>query len=235
LSTDKTMTSSGEGKRIHDLFRDGLAHIGCTLSPEKIELLCRYVAELRKWNRKINLIARKTGTVDIVERHFLDSLTLAPFLAATGTRGESLLDVGTGAGFPGLVLAVSRPDLQVILVEPRAKRVSFLRHINRCLQLENVEIINGRLEESDILTDRKVDWVTCRALAEPGIFLGMVEPLLQRGTRALLMLGPEQEKRLTSELPHHCFVEIRQEIRLPWSGRPRFLYAVTGTNRTEKR
>ena len=228
------MTSTGESKRINDLFYEGLAQIACPLSPENIEQLTLYVVQLRKWNRRINLIARKTGIVDIVERHFLDSLTLVPFLPATGKKGEILLDVGTGAGFPGLVLAVTRPDLRVILVEPRLKRVSFLRHIVRCLHLENVKIINARLEESDIFTDRKVDWVTCRALAEPRIFLAMVEPLLQRGTRALLMLGPEQEKRLTSELPDHCSVEMRREICLPWSGRPHFLYAVSRTNRTEE-
>ncbi len=224
------MAPTGEPGRINGLLRDGLGHIGCSLAPEKIEQLALYAAELRKWNRRINLVARNTTIVDIVERHFIDSLTMVPFLSAIGKKYEILLDVGTGAGFPGLVLAVTRPDLRVILVEPRLKRVSFLQHINRYLHLNNVEIINARLEESDILTDRRIDLVTCRALAEPGIFLAMVEPLLQRGTRALLMLGPEQEKRLISELPDHCSVEKRREIRLPWSGRQRFLLAVTTIN-----
>ena len=224
------MAPAGELGRINGLLRDGLGDIDCSLAPETIKQLALYVAELRKWNRRINLVARNTTIVDIVERHFIDSLTLLPFLSAIGKKGNILLDVGTGAGFPGLVLAVTRPDLRVILVEPRGKKVSFLRHINRYLHLNNVEIINARLEESDILTDRRIDLVTCRALAEPGIFLAMVEPLLQRGTRALLMLGPEQEKRLISELPDHCSVEMRHEIRLPWSDRQRFLLAVTSTN-----
>jgi len=216
LSADTTMAPTGEPGRINGLLRDGLEQIGCSFAPETIKQLALYAAELLKWNRRINLVARNTTIVDIVERHFIDSLTLVPFLPATGKKDNILLDVGTGAGFPGLVLAVTRPDLRVILVEPRLKRVSFLRHINRYLHLNNVEIINARLGESDILTDRRIDLVTCRALAEPGIFLGMVEPLLQRGTRALLMLGPEQEKR--------------REIRLPWSGRQRFLLAVTTIN-----
>ena len=224
------MAPTGEPGRFNGLLRDGLEQIGCSLAPETIEQLALYAAELRKWNRRINLVARNTTVVDIVERHFIDSLTMVPFLSAIGKKYEILLDVGTGAGFPGLVLAVTRPDLRVILVEPRLKRVSFLQHINRYLHLNNVEIINARLEESDILTDRRIDLVTCRALAEPGIFLAMVEPLLQRGTRALLMLGPEQEKRLISELPDHCSVEMRHKIRLPWSDRQRFLLAVTSTN-----
>ncbi len=232
MSADTTMAPTGEPGRFNGLLRDGLEQIGCSLAPETIEQLALYAAELRKWNRRINLVARNTTVVDIVERHFIDSLTLLPFLSAIGKKDNDniLLDVGTGAGFPGLVLAVTRPDLRVILVEPRLKRVSFLQHINRYLHLNNVEIINARLEESDILTDRRIDLVTCRALAEPGIFLAMVEPLLQRGTRALLMLGPEQEKRLISELPDHCSVEKRREIRLPWSGRQRFLLAVTTIN-----
>ncbi len=288
MSADTTMAPTGEPGRFNGLLRDGLGHIGCSLAPEKIEQLALYAAELRKWNRRINLVARNTTIVDIVERHFIDSLTMVPFLSAIGKKDNILLDVGTGAGFPGLVLAVTRPELHTILVEPRLKRVSFLRHIvrslqldnveivqarleetdmaanqrvdwvtcralaepgiflamveprlkrvsflqhiNRYLHLNNVEIINARLEESDILTDRRIDLVTCRALAEPGIFLAMVEPLLQRGTRALLMLGPEQEKRLISELPDHCSVEKRREIRLPWSGRQRFLLAVTTIN-----
>lgn len=229
------MPPDGESKRINDLFHDGLAQIACPLSPENIEQLCLYVAELRKWNRRINLIARKTGIVDVIERHFLDSLTLLPFLPITGKKEKILLDVGTGAGFPGLVLAVTRPDLRVVLVEPRGKKVSFLRHIVRCLRLENVEIINARLEESGMLTDWKMDWVTCRALAEPVIFLAMVEPLLQRGTRALLMLGPEQEKRLTSELPDHYAVETTGTISLPWSGAQRFIAVVRSDKKIEKR
>ena len=224
------MAPTGEPGRFNGLLRDGLEQIGCSLAPETIEQLALYAAELRKWNRRINLVARNTTIVDIVERHFIDSLTMVPFLSAIGKKDNILLDVGTGAGFPGLVLAVTRPELHTILVEPRLKRVSFLRHIVRSLQLDNVEIVQARLEETDMAANQRVDWVTCRALAEPGIFLAMVEPLLQRGTRALLMLGPEQEKRLISELPDHCSVEKRREIRLPWSGRQRFLLAVTTIN-----
>ncbi len=227
-------SSAGEFDRIKGLFHDGLEHIGCPLSLEIIEQLTLYVVELQKWNRRINLIARKTGIIAIVERHFLDSLTLLPFLSPTGEKGKILLDVGTGAGFPGLVLAVARPDLQIILVEPRVKRVSFLRHIVRFLQLDNVEIMHARLDESGMLVDRTVEWVTCRALAEANTFLAMVKPFMDKGAGALLMLGPGQECRLLSELPEYCCVETGSKIILPWSGAKRFISVVRSKKIQEK-
>ncbi len=234
MSANGTKSLAGEFGRINGLFHDGLEHIGCPLSPEIIEQLTLYVVELQKWNRRINLIARKTGVVDIVERHFLDSLTLLPFLTTTGEKDKILLDVGTGAGFPGLVLAVARPDLQIILVEPRAKRVSFLRHIVRSLQLDNVEIMHARLDETGMLVDQTVEWVTCRALVEANIFLAMVEPLMDRGAGALLMLGPGQERRLLLELPEYCCVETGSKINLPWSGAKRFISVVKAKKNTGK-
>ena len=226
MPADTSMVPAGVHRQFNDLLRDGLEQMGFSLASEKIEQLASYACELRKWNRRMNLIARNTGIVDIVELHFIDSLTLLSFLTAPGRQDKILLDVGTGAGFPGLVLAVARPDLHAVLVEPRLKRVSFLRHIVRLLKLENVEIVEARLEETGMAADQRVDWVTCRALTETGAFLDMVAPFMDKGARALLMLGPEQERRLPSELAGRFAVETGSGFSLPWSGARRFIAVV---------
>lgn len=117
---------------------EGLALAGIALDTAALGRLERYWLELRKWNQKINLIAKGSTDEEIVENHFLDSLTLLPLLG----EGEiHLLDIGSGAGFPGLVVKAARPDIHLTLVEPRHKRVAFLGQIVRSLQLSEVRIL----------------------------------------------------------------------------------------------
>ena len=131
-----------------------------------------YFQQLKKWSRKVNLIAKSTSDEEIVEKHFLDSLTLVSFFQ---DHGSHLLDIGTGGGFPGLICKVALGDtLDVTLVEPRLKRVSFLRHIVRSLKLGGVEIHAKRLEEVPNLSSGTFSHITCRAVTEIGPFLDMV-------------------------------------------------------------
>lgn len=106
------------------LLLDGAAQLGINLEPAACERLQIYLNELMKWNQRINLIARNTGEQQAIEIHFLDSLALLPLLTRTDDAVH-LLDVGSGAGFPGLVLACVLPEAHFTLVEPRQKRVSF--------------------------------------------------------------------------------------------------------------
>ena len=103
-----------------------------------------YFAELRKWMRRINLVARETTTEQLLELHFLDSLTLAPLVAHHPNL--HLLDIGSGAGFPGLVLAAVLPEARFTLIEPRQKRAVFLRHVARRLGLSYVQVVEERVE-----------------------------------------------------------------------------------------
>src|SRR5690606_30834440 len=107
---------------------------GCPVAPDVAAALAEYLALLVKWNRTYNL----TGIRDpdeLVERHLVESLALAPLL-----RGERIADVGTGAGLPGIPLAIVSPERHFVLIESRAKRVRFLRHVVLTLGLENAEI-----------------------------------------------------------------------------------------------
>ena len=125
-----------------DLLVRGAAQLGLAVDTAGVERLLIYLAELMKWSRRVNLIARDTPEAQAVETHFLDSLTLLPFVDEAAA--PHLLDVGSGAGFPGLALACVRPDARFTLCEPRQKRVSFLRHVVRTLGLKNVEVAAER-------------------------------------------------------------------------------------------
>jgi len=132
------------------------------LSQSTVGRLAEYLAELDLWRRKVNLTGRLTPVE--LAAHVLESV-LGSRLIAHGAR---VVDIGSGAGFPGLPLAIAREDLDVTLVEPRAKRCTFLRHVVRTLGLENVRVIEDRIEEVggqtfEVATTRAVggfaDWL----------------------------------------------------------------------------
>lgn len=221
-----------EGPRAFpDLLAEGAAALGVDLAPGAVLALNAYHAELQRWSGKVNLIARNSSEEQIAESHFLDSLTL-PALLPSGAR---LLDIGTGAGFPGLVCKAVRPDLAVILVEPRLKRVSFLRHIVRTLKLEGVEILAGRIEDQRLLpSTADVTHITSRAVSDIAGFLAMTARFLRPGLRLICMKGPKWQDELRaaekqlSTLP--VLLEQVVERQLPYSGALRALlvFAVSG-------
>ena len=154
-----------------------------------------YFNELKKWNRKVNLIAKSTSDSEIVEKHFLDSLTLLPFLK---DRDAHLLDIGTGGGFPGLICkAALGGTLNLTLVEPRLKRVSFLRHIVRNVGLDNVDIRANRLEDEPSLKKGLFSHITCRAVTEVGPFVEMVTVFSGTGAELICMKGPKWSEELS--------------------------------------
>jgi len=183
-----------------------------------------YFSELEKWNRKMNLVA-KAAEMDILETHFLDSLTLLPEIS-----DGPLLDVGSGAGFPGLVLKIARPALAVTLLEPRQKRVSFLQHVIRSLHLTGIEVVADRLATGDqtfVQEHGQFPSITSRALAEIEPFLALVEPLSPQEGRVLCMKGPRCDEELAAwrqRSPFSPFV-VERSVRfsLPFSGAGRSL------------
>ncbi|WP_448871541.1 16S rRNA (guanine(527)-N(7))-methyltransferase RsmG [Desulfobulbus propionicus] len=172
-----------------DLLLAGSRQLGLNLGERDLELLLGYLAELLKWRRKVNLIARETPEPQVIENHFLDSLTLLPLVR--GAKAH-LLDVGTGAGFPGLVLACVLPEVRFTLVEPRQKRVSFLRHVIRALGLTNTEVVADRIEPHLRDWQGRFTHITSRAVAEPTLFLPLIRELVTPRVRVLLMLAHEQ-------------------------------------------
>ncbi len=161
---------------------------------EAAEKLFVYFTELKKWSRRVNLIAKGATDEDILEKHFLDSLTLLPFLSA---ENPHLLDIGTGAGFPGLVCKVVMPELQVTLVEPRFKRVSFLRHIVRTLQLQDIRVLECRAEDAENLSvDDGFTHITSRAVSDITLFLAMCSRFAKPDLKVVCMKGPKWKEEL---------------------------------------
>ncbi len=200
----------------------GLARLDLSIVDSVVGQLLLYCEELQKWNRKINLIARETTAAEIVEKHFLDSLALLPLLDLHGGPEVSLLDVGSGAGFPGLVLAAARPELRVTLLEPRQKRTAFLRHITRTLGLSNVQVREERLEPGQVLPEQ-FTFITSRAVAAPEIFLPLIEANAGPETVVILMLAAAE--RQSWDVGRWQTVEQLKFV-LPFSGDPRLLTAV---------
>ena len=208
-----------------DLLVRGGAQLGLAMDVAGVERLLVYLAELMKWSRRVNLIARDTPEAQVVETHFLDSLTLLPFLDGAGE--VHLLDVGSGAGFPGLALACVRPDARCTLCEPRQKRVSFLRHVVRTLGLANVEVVAERIEAHLADWPGRFTHITSRAVAEPAAFLPLVRPLVTPATRVLLMLARAEGLAGIDRLVSGPWrVDAERRFVLPFSGAPRLVAAV---------
>jgi 16S rRNA (guanine527-N7)-methyltransferase len=160
---------------------------GIALSAEQLAQFATYAADLRRWNSQINLTAI-SEPAEIYRRHFLDSLSLARFW---GDSPASLVDIGSGAGFPGLPLAILRPSLRLTLVESVGKKAEFLRYMAGALGLGAVRVLTARAE--DLGRDRGEreahGLVTARAVAELRVLVEYGLPLLKIGGRMLAPKG----------------------------------------------
>lgn len=179
---------------LQKLLCQGLVRLKIDLDETAVCQLVQYFTELKKWNRKVNLIAKNSSDEQIIEAHFIDSLVLVPYLRQENAH---LLDIGTGGGFPGLICKAVLPPLQVSLVEPRQKRVHFLRHLIRMLALEKTEVFESRIEDEKMLdNDSALTHITSRAVTEIGSFLEMVERFAPSGPTVICMKGPKWKQEL---------------------------------------
>ncbi len=134
-----------QAERVAHWLRTGAAELGLSLADSAIGLFHKYLTELNKWNEKVNLTALRSDE-EIVVRHFLDSLICCKALQISGqTR---LLDVGAGAGFPGLPIKIASRSVDLTLLEPSQKKTAFLRHLVGVLGLEGVTVVPARVEQA---------------------------------------------------------------------------------------
>ena len=174
-----------DNKAPRERLLEGAVTLGVTLSEPSADQLLRYAAELLRWNAKVNLTAI-TDPAEVVEKHLLDSLAIAPEVAGAG----SLLDAGTGAGLPGLPLKVLQPELAVTLVDSVAKKIGFVKATAAALGLKGVTAVHqrlaGRPDEEGL---PRAGAVVSRAFAELEVFLPLAAPYLAEGGRVVAMLG----------------------------------------------
>lgn len=153
-----------------EVLRRGARDLGVELGQVQLDLLLAYAAMVRRWNEKFNLVSRQD--VDrFVPRHLLDSLTLADCL-----RPPNILDLGTGAGLPGIPLAVARPDLDMVLLDRGARKTRFLQQVVQQLELANVAV---RCQDAREATDMQpFSSIVTRAVTSAGNLWELAEPLL---------------------------------------------------------
>lgn len=176
-----------------EFLKDGIEKIGLDISEEKINNLMEYLKLLIEYNSHTNLTAIRDEE-GIIEKHFLDSLLVMKYMGITEGK---VIDIGTGAGFPGMVLAICNPEIKFTLIDSVGKKINFLKQVIEKLGLSNVEAINIRAEEFINEKNRETyDIGLCRGVSKLNIILEYVIPFLKVKGRFLpqKMEGTNEEK-----------------------------------------
>lgn len=186
------MSSAGPPVSAADI-RQRLAAVGLPVTADQATELARFVELLLRWNRVYNLTGVR-GVEEILDRHLVESFALRALLA-----GSRIADVGTGAGLPGLPLAIVERARSFTLIESRAKRVRFLRHVTAELGLANTAVAHGRAE--DLPVEQPFDTVLARAVAPPAELLAICRHLTAPGSILLLLTAPHLEETFKGLAP----------------------------------
>ena len=202
---------------------------GWELSTAQIQAFEWYERELLSWNERFNLTAIRTSD-GIRSKHFLDSITC--LLVMDGKRKGSLVDIGTGAGFPGIPLKIIAPQIQIILVESIGKKAEFCQHVINHLGLEGVSILQNRAEElgQDKLHREKYDWAVARAVAHLNILSEYLLPLVKVGGEMIAQKG--QAGPAEAQMAANAFrilgghLRIIRKVEIPGVAEERYLIAV---------
>lgn len=184
---------SNDIQQLESILSAGMQEMGLQLQPQPF---IDYLLLLQKWNKAYNLTAIR-DIAEMATLHVLDSLAIIPFV-----HGERVIDVGSGAGLPGIPLAISQPQLNVVLLDSNGKKTRFLQEAKRSLRLENVEIVNDRAE--NFHPSQPFDTVISRAFSELGQMLHWTKHLVAKNGIWLAMKGryPETELDAVNQVSH---------------------------------
>ena len=203
----------------------GLDRLGLDVATVAVNGLLTYMALLKEWSGTYNLIAPGERGF-LLARHILDSLSIAPWL-----QPGSLLDVGTGAGLPGLPLAIIKPEMEVTLIDSAGKKIRFIRHVGRALKLTNIHPLQQRVElQTDCGTFANI---TSRAFASLRDFVKAVRPCADENSRLLAMKGAYPGQEL-EDLPGWVNVQSVEQITVPYLHADRHLVIMSISNQPNK-
>jgi 16S rRNA (guanine527-N7)-methyltransferase len=217
-----------EGKR---LLNQGALRLGISLSSHQLDQFLYYLFLLQKSNRLFNLTGLHSSR-DIIIKHFLDSLTPLPYLS----EDARIMDLGSGAGFPGLPIQICRPDQSITLIDASNKKCNFLKEVVRHLQLQNTLVVQGYLgkESLPLLGSIQFDLIIFRAVGKLKKLLSGVNRYLPTGGKLMLMKGKQGLQEIAD-----LEIEIRKKgfqieppifLKLPYLDQERILIYLTKTS-----
>ena len=198
-----------------DVLKTGISQMNLDLNEAQVEKLLDYLALLNKWNSVYNLTSVR-DPMQMVTLHLLDSLAAVPAFKGAA----NVLDVGAGGGLPGMVLAISRPDMKVSMIDTVHKKTAFLNQVKAELELANVTVYTKRVEQLEVKT--KFDVITSRAFADLSDFVNWSGHLLAEGGQFIALKGtaPAEERE---RLPEPWKVQKLEPLEVPGLGAERHL------------
>lgn len=222
-------------QNFHEIFLKHAAECGISIEADKIEKFYNYYLLLIEWNQKFNLTAI-TDMTEVIIKHFIDSLLVLKTFPEV--NGKILLDLGTGAGFPGVPLKIAQPSLKVILVDSLRKRIDFLNHLSKELKLDQIEAVHARAEELGKSDEyrQKFDIVVSRAVAKLSILSEYCLPFVKVGGKFIALKGPGVQTEITES--GSALQELggkivnNYEYQLPVTGDSRYILVINKTKET---
>lgn len=223
-------------KDFENKLSEKLKEINIEITEKQINDFYNYMNLLIEWNGKINLTAI-TEEDDVILKHFVDCLTIKKYI----NSGESVVDIGTGAGFPGVPLSIMCKENSFTLVDSLNKRINFLNEIKENIKLENIETVHARAEDfgQDKLHREKFDVAVSRAVANLSVLLEFLLPAVRLGGRVICMKGSNIEEELKEaqfaikELGGK--IKIKEEFYLPGSSIKRNIIIIEKIKSTPKK
>ncbi len=197
--------------------RQGVKTLGLTLNDRQISQLLAYLELLQKWNRAYNLTAIR-DPLQMVTLHLLDSLSIVPFI-----DGNRIIDVGTGPGLPGIPLAICYPQKQFTLLDSNGKKTRFLQQVRQELALENIEVINGRVEQHAAGAGYEI--VISRAFASLADMLHWCGDICSEEGAFLAMKGVYPQEEIAS-MPKGFVLDTSHALRVPGCDAQRHLIVI---------
>ncbi len=216
-----------------EILKEGSQEYGIELSDVQADKFINYAELLKDWNTRINLTAIEEDK-DIIIKHFIDSLTIAPYLTKGGL---SIIDVGTGAGFPGIPLKIVIDNLKVTLLDSLDKRIKFLNEVINTTQLKDINAVHGRAEDFGANPEyrEKFDISTARAVAALPVLLEYCLPFVKIGGTFIAMKGNNIEELKDSKKALSILggeIEEVKEISLPFGEMRRNIITVRKLRQT---
>ena len=182
-----------ESEKFKSILKEKGRIIGIEITESQAEKFYTYMCLLLEWNEKMNLTAI-TDPMEVIIKHFIDGITISKEIE----KEKRVIDIGTGAGFPGIPLKIIRPDISVTLLDSLNKRITFLNAVIEALEIENIEAIHGRVEEfgRNKKYRESYDYATSRAVANLAVLSEYMLPMVKVGGKCICMKGVNAEEEI---------------------------------------